>query len=306
MTITKPGIYDIPAEQYHADPVEVPSLSCSIAKKLVFQSPLHAHYHHPRLGGQGGGAPSAAMRDGTVLHALLLGKGGDVVPVYADDFRTKAAQVARDEALAAGKTPILARKLDEMQDAVKIIRGRIEEHEDARLLFQPGKAEQVMVWQEGETWFRSMVDWKLDDLRLPLVDLKGTGLSAAPEDWQRRVVEEYAFQDAFYARGFKALHGITPPPMLFIVIEFDAPHGVSVLSPDLSLRKIASSQVERAVQTWKHCMSARSWPGYMPKTFHVAAPVWAIRNHEEREIMAEIAATHAAAGNIVHAHQGVA
>ena len=292
MLISTPGIYDISAEAYHSDPCAVPSLSSSIAKKLVRQSPMHAHHHHPRLGGAGGRKPSSNMIEGTVLHALLLGKGADIVPVYADDFKTKAAQVARDEALAAGKTPIIAHKFDAMQEAVLVIRRRIVEHEDARLLFEPGKPEQVMVWQEGDTWFRSMVDWKLDDVRQPLVDLKGTGLSGAPDDWQRRLIEEYAFQDAFYARGHRALYGITPPPMLFIVVEFEAPYGVSVLAPAPSLRQIANAEVERAILSWRHCVKADRWPGYMPKTFYVEAPIWAQRQHEEREILAEIMTAH--------------
>lgn len=287
MTIAKPGIYDIPAERYHSDPVEVPSLSCSIAKKLARQSPMHAHHCHPRLGGSGDVKPTAAMIDGTILHTLLLGKGADIVPIEADNFMGKAAKAARDEALAAGKTPILAHKLEALHEAARVARKQIEEHEDGRLLFAPGKPEQVMVWQEGETWFRSMVDWKLDDLSMPLVDLKGTGLSGAPEDWQRRLIEEYAFQDAFYARGFKAIHGITPPPMMFVVVEFDAPFGVSVMSPAPSLRHIASAEVDRAITVWRHCMETNHWPGYPKKTVYVEAPIWALKRHEEREFMAE-------------------
>jgi hypothetical protein len=37
-----PGIHEVDAETYHSDPVEVPSLSASIAKLLVNSTPLHA------------------------------------------------------------------------------------------------------------------------------------------------------------------------------------------------------------------------------------------------------------------------
>ena len=43
------GIYNILAEQYHADPCVTASLSSSIAKILIEQSPMHAWMAHPRL-----------------------------------------------------------------------------------------------------------------------------------------------------------------------------------------------------------------------------------------------------------------
>lgn len=39
--IDEPGIYDMEPEQYHADPVIQPSLSASIAKRLIDRSPWH-------------------------------------------------------------------------------------------------------------------------------------------------------------------------------------------------------------------------------------------------------------------------
>ncbi|MBK8009562.1 MAG: hypothetical protein IPK23_14905 [Rhizobiales bacterium] len=47
--ITKPGIYQMPAPDYFADPCPAPSLNQSLAKVLLDQSPLHAFYEHPRL-----------------------------------------------------------------------------------------------------------------------------------------------------------------------------------------------------------------------------------------------------------------
>jgi len=48
-TISKPGVYDIPDKEYHADPCPVPSLSSTLARTLLNQSPLHAWTKHPRL-----------------------------------------------------------------------------------------------------------------------------------------------------------------------------------------------------------------------------------------------------------------
>jgi hypothetical protein len=280
--IIAPGVYDMAADRYHSDPCPVPSLSSSIAKKLVRQSPMHAHYAHPRLGGNGGGTPTQAMDDGTILHAIILGKGGDIEVIEADDFRTNAAKAARDAARAAGKTPILAHKLTALRATAHAIRKNIEAHPAARRLLGPGKAEQAMIWEEDGVWFRSLVDWMPEGGR-GLMDLKTTGLSAAPGEFERKLIHDYAFQDAFYARGYKALMGVYPDPMLFVAAETEEPCGVSVMAAALTLRAVAEAEVERAVRTWRHCMTTNEWPGYPPFVASVEAPNWLITKMGEQE-----------------------
>lgn len=46
------GVHDLDESTYHADPCAAPSLSSSIAKVLLFKSPLHARYCHPKLNPQ--------------------------------------------------------------------------------------------------------------------------------------------------------------------------------------------------------------------------------------------------------------
>ena len=64
---------------------------------------------HPRLGGaqdDEDDAPSdrdsKAKELGTLVHRLVLNKGGDIVVIQADSFRTNAAKAERDLAKAAG------------------------------------------------------------------------------------------------------------------------------------------------------------------------------------------------------------
>lgn len=279
--ITEPGIYDLPSDTYHSDPCPIPSLSNSIARKLIRQSPMHAHYAHPRLGGAGNFTPSQAMDDGTIIHTILLGKGGDIEVIKAEDFRTNAAKAARDEARAAGKTPVLAHKFDALKETASAARRQIEAHPAASAMFGPGKAEQAMIWEEDGVWFRSLVDFMPD--KGGLMDIKTTGLSAAPGEWERRLITEYAMQDAFYSRGFRALRGFNPAPMRFVVIETDAPYGVSVMQAAPSLRAIAEIEVERAVQMWRHCMTTNEWPGYPQFIASVEAPNWLLNKMDEQE-----------------------
>ena len=282
--IIRPGIYDIPAQRYHSDPTPTPSLSNSIAKKLIRQSPMHAHYAHPRLGGAGNDNHTSAMDDGTILHALLLGKGGENVEIiYADDFKKKVTQEARDDARAAGKTPVLAHKMAALCVTADAARKQIEDHPAACELFGPGSAEHAILWEEDGIWLRSLVDFIPDNPNLPLLDIKTTGLSAAPEEWEQRLIKEYAVQDAFYSRGFHAVTGRHPPPMQFIVVETDPPYGVSVMAAAPTLRAVAEAEVERAVRMWRHCMKTGRWPGYPPFVASVEAPNWLLNKMEEQE-----------------------
>ena len=285
--IDKPGIYDIDAETYFADPCPVPSLSASIARKMVRQSPMHAWHAHARLNTAGGNDFASDAADmGTILHKLLLGKGGDIITIDAADFRTSAAKKARDDARAAGKTPILAHKLDALHECAVAARRQIMAHPDGAILFEPGRAEQAMIWQEGPTWCRSLVDFMPDDPALPFVDIKTTGMSAAPGEWERRLVTEYALQAAFYERGGRKLGRTSRAGMLFIVIECEAPFGVSVMAAAPSLRMVADYEVEQAIAKWADCMLRDQWPGYPAHTAYIEAPQWKINQMEYAQMEA--------------------
>jgi hypothetical protein len=89
----KPGIHlDVPEDAYHGGP----ELSSSGAKTLL-RNPARYHYErtHPR--------PSTdAMDVGSIAHHLILHRGGSLLVVDAYDWKTKAAQAARDEGRAQG------------------------------------------------------------------------------------------------------------------------------------------------------------------------------------------------------------
>src|SRR4030095_13276592 len=116
--ITAPGIYDLPAADYHADPCPEPSLSSSIVKMLCLESAAHAHYAHPRLN------PAAIEENGehfdigTAAHALLLEGSKTIAIIDAKDYRTNAAKDARDVAYAAGLTPLLLARWTDVQAMV--------------------------------------------------------------------------------------------------------------------------------------------------------------------------------------------
>lgn len=285
----------IPEAEYHADCCPAPSLSSGIARLLLKRSPMHAAFAHPSLNdAHEEMEASTAMDAGTILHKLLLGVGMDIETVdvrygpkhkkageLVTDWATDAAKEAREAIRAAGKVPVLPGALDKLHDVAVAVRWQLERHPEGRLLFEPGIPEATLVWREDDIWLRARADFLLHDPRLPILDLKTTGMSAAPGEWERRLITEYAIQCAFYRRGLTALRGSTPP-MRFIVVEQEAPHGVSVMCAAPSLAAWAEHQVERAIGLWRQCIRAGSWPGYPPFTAHVEAPGWLLMKQEEQ------------------------
>ena len=139
--ITEPGVYDIPAEIYHADPCPEPSLSSSVATALIDRSPRHAWQAHPRLNPVHEPDNRQDFDLGKAAHALLL-EGRDVAEIVdAADYRTKAAREARDAAYAAGKTPLLAHQWQDVEAMIKAAIAQLAAHTDSDGIFEIGRAE---------------------------------------------------------------------------------------------------------------------------------------------------------------------
>jgi hypothetical protein len=256
-------------DEYHSDPAPAPSLSASIAKVLVEQSPMHAWSQHPRLGGVQA-APTEAMEDGTVLHRLLLGKGAEFVSVAANDWKTKAAKAARAAARAAGKVAVLERKLSAAMLAAEKIRERALER---GIDFSAGENELAVVWREPNgVYARAMIDHVEGAL---IVDVKKT-TSAHPEDAAKSVVNYgYDIQRAAYVRALE----VARPELAgrvefaFLFCETKPPYAVQLAQLDGAFRMRGERLWSEAVAQWGACLSEGRWPGYEQPAY-LAAPGW--------------------------------
>lgn len=304
MAITAPGLYpDLTAEDYHLDPVAVPSLSCSIARLLVRQTPAHAYAAHPRFGAAAMD-PTQVMDDGSAVHAMFAGlshliepirsvygpktKDKDLIGKPVRDYRTAAAQEERDEIRCAGKIPVLHHRLPELTRAYRTALTQLDRAEDGVVFTSPGRSEVCAVSQEDDVWLRVLVDRLPDDRTLPPGDLKCTELSAAPGGWERRLQTEYAFQCAFYRRVLKGAEGFERGPMRFGVIELNPPHGVVIMAAAPTLRAMAEAEVERAIQRWRVCLRTNEWPGYPSFTAWVEATTWQMQQADEATMREEV------------------
>src|SRR5690606_6252504 len=128
--IVTPGVYELPADVYHRDPVEGGSLTSSGARRLLAMPPArwrHEQEHRP--------APAPAMTPGTAGHPAPLGVGEKVVKGDADAWRTQAAKAARAEAEAAGHVP----RLREASARAEAMAAAVLSHPVAGALFDPAR-----------------------------------------------------------------------------------------------------------------------------------------------------------------------
>jgi PDDEXK-like domain of unknown function (DUF3799) len=279
--LTEPGVYDLPFAEYLADPCPEPSLSSGIAHRCLSQSPLHAFTAHPRLG--------AALREasdasdlGTIAHQIMLeGTDDGLVVVDAKDWRTKAAQEARDAARAAGRPAILAHVRGRLDDMLQAVYDAVmaSEYDEA---FARARKEQTIVWTEGPTWCRARPDvWD----STVLMDYKTTAGTAQPEAWARAQIigGGVGMQAAHYRRAVYAETGELLP-FIFMVQEQSAPYAVSFVGLDPAWTELVDRQWQAALALWSSCLRSGKWPGYGSRTYWMEPPAWHLARFEEQNV----------------------
>lgn len=280
-------ILDVTPEQYHADPCETPSLSASAAKDLILQSPLHAWQFHPRLG-KLPRKPSDSMDDGTLIHALLLGKGMERIAVLdVKDFKTNAAKELRDAALAEGKCVV---KVVDYGVAVAVAAKLKERIAKFGIAFD-GLSEQCIEWtepteEEGDVLCRSMLDHATVRYSAApsatIYDVK-TIRSADALSIQRAILNYgYDIQEAAYRSAVSAL---VPDArgridFVFLFAEIEPPFAVRPKRLTGMWQAMGQAKWDRAVRTWARCLKAgtdeKHWPAYETEITEIDPPPWAL------------------------------
>lgn len=283
--ITEPGVYEIPADEYHFDPVEGGSLSSSGARRLLPPScPARFRWEvdNPR--------PSTrAMELGTAAHARVLSIGPEIVVVDAGDWRTKAAQQERDGARARGAVPLLAHENEQIEAMARALR----EHPLASALLDPdtGTAEPSLFWVDQPTgvWCRARLDWlptpTVGDRRLIVPDYKTTR-SADPEKFAKSAFDYGYFQQAaWYVDGALALGLAEDVAFVFIAQDKDPPYLVTVAEADGLALRHGRDRNREALELYAECRRTDTWPGYTDDVADLSLPVW-LENQYLRELTA--------------------
>lgn len=274
-TVTEPGVYDIPEDLYHRDPVEGGSLSQSGAKKLLAEGgpALFAwQREHP--------SPSTkAMELGTAAHREVLGTGQQVHEVKADNWRGKKANDDADDARKQGKIPLLTKELA----TVRAMAAELREHEWAmRLLGQAGRPEMSAFWQDPdyEVWRRLRWDYmpEPDPARRPVIPDYKTTASASPAEFAKSIANfGYHLQADWYSAGYAAMFGDRIgdlPVFAFICQEKEPPYRVAVYQLHPSALRLARQRNQEAMRIYRECTESGEWPGYEPDVQVIDLPYW--------------------------------
>ena len=278
MVITEPGIYSIPPEQYHADPVEGGSLTSTGARRLISACPARYRYEL-----ENPPEPTDAMDIGSAAHRLVLGAGAELEVIDAPDWRTRSARERRDEARAAGRIPILAADYETARAMAEVV----ADHPIAgAALRRQGAPEQTLVWRDRPTgvWCRAMVDYlptPQRGRRLVLVDYKTC--SDASTAGIRASVARYRYhqQAAWYLTGVRELGLSEYPALIFVFQERSAPHLVHVVEIDPDDLLLGEALNRRALEIYRECVESGRWPGYSDKEITlISLPEWAYKESE--------------------------
>lgn len=260
---------DLDEAAYHAHP----ALSSSGAKLLDRTCP--AVFRHE----QDHRRPEKRVFDfGHLAHRLILGVGATIRVLDFSDYRSKAAQQARDAAYAAGEVPVLRAELLQASRMARAIR----RHPIASRLFAEGVAEQSVFWVD-DTWGverRARFDWLTTiNGRVVIVDYK-TSTTADPEQLGRKFADlRYQMQDDFYREAAVAV-GIDDPGFLFVVQMKEPPYLVTVVELDALAKRDGHTRNQRALDTYTRCLETGEWPAYTTGIELIGLPAWATRDLE--------------------------
>jgi hypothetical protein len=286
-TISAPGVYDISADSYHADPCPEPSLSGSVIKVIAGKSPRHAWACHPRLNAECESVEKASFDLGDAFHKLILEKGRELFPLDFPDFRSGDAKKARDGAREAGFTPLLRSQFDRAIAMAQAAKAQVPQWEELALAMSHGIPERTYIWQEetpfGPVWCRCMVDWSASHGNLH-PDWKSTEVGAGPDEWGAKTLWnlDYHIQAAWNARALRKA-GAQHPELFFAVVETKFPHALACMKPSKVAIAMADRDIERAIVTWAWCLKNNRWPGYRNQLAWVDPPAWKERGFLERE-----------------------
>lgn len=276
-----PGIYsDVSAADYHADCAAEPSLSSSLAKVLVSETPRAAFLGHPRLNEHFETHVDDKFAIGDAVHDELSSGGKRIKIVNGfDDWRTKEAKTLRELHRKAGDVPLLVKQDNQVRHIAMLARKQLKAAD-----ISLGQQEPVLIAQDRGVWLRAMMDsfappW-INDFKVSKINLASDRAVA-----HHMVTMGYDLRAAFYLRVaelvFPDLAGRLNFRWLFI--QEDEPHGLRIIEADATMREMGRRKMEHAIGLWARCMAEKRWPHLegLPRT--VPYPAFLENDWLERE-----------------------
>lgn len=262
--IKAPGVYALPIDAYHGQPCAGPSVSSSGLRTIWAQSPAHFWCRSSLNPNRLPEDERPAFAVGRLAHKLLLeGREGleqdfAIRPDEWSDWRSKAAQVWRDEQVLAGRTVITPADLE----TVTAMANSLAAHPMVKAGILDGFVERSLIWQDAETgiWLKSRPD-VIPNASGDYADLKTTTSVSTKALEQSLASFDYAMQGALVGMASEVVLGIPMQSFTLVWVEKAAPFCVRVttLTPaDLERGRL---QVRSALRTMARCLERGEWPG---------------------------------------------
>lgn len=273
------------ADYYGGTITETPALSQSVGGKLL-RSAKHGWAAHPRLGGKVS-EPSDEMELGNILDELVLGGSRRIAELPFEEFRTKEARAARDDAKAAGYIPVKSARLAELR---KVADSAVKSMALSGVRLD-GMPQACLLWSEtasngAAVQCCALLDmlWVEDAL---VRDLK-TGADCSPKSLPAKCIRlGYDIQAAAYISAvehvFPALAGRVRFENVWLETSF--PNVTLVSEPDGEMLHLGRIKWQRAVDAWEQSVRLDKWPGYQTpgNVLRLSPPPWALEELMEEE-----------------------
>ncbi len=277
----KEGVYRIDSKTYHSDPCPEPSLSRSTIVDLIFKSPAHAKFNHPRLNPFYKEEKSEKFDLGSAAHALLLEGDEKIAIISADNWRKKETKTDREEARNSGLIPLLADQYTASKNMVAAAEKALAECSEIGINNLRGQGDSELSWicNLDGAWIRTRPDWISHDRSL-IIDYKTTEMSASPDNFARLVISNgLDIQCELYCRAVEKIAEYRPK-FVFMVQESYEPYLCSFVALPPAFMDMAKSKVDYGIWLWKRCRESGIWEGYPNRVAWIEPPQWALNAWE--------------------------
>lgn len=283
MIIQHPGRYDLTMAEYVGQPCAGFCFSSSDAKIVSGVEPLTAA--HVRAAWNKTKKRERRVEFGTAIHALVLEPfraESQIVVIDDVEFRKDKTKDAADDAMAAGKTPLLAPDYER----AKTVAIRLIEHPRMGKWMADGMVEQsFFARDESGAWWKGRPDLLTRDHII--IDIKTIGRSS--EKFIRNRINEggWWIQAPWHCDVVAKVSGEIPANYHWVCIEQEEPHEIRFIEPLNTTMEAGGRAMMKARAIFAEVARTGIFAGYPDKIEQMGLPDFAHYRLEEEALSEE-------------------
>lgn len=257
----KPGIYDIPENEYHSG---------------KYDEWVSAHQLMPYLKSAAHGKAAktektTAMEFGSAIHlAILENKEDEIIVFDGSSRKTKAFKALRED------KPDNIILLEPEMEQLKAIKESVLNHPIGKQLIT-GEVEKSLFWIENDIKLRGRADVILKKHKI-IVDLK-TAADASEEAFSRAVANyNYDLQAAQYISAVEHLIS-NDFKFIWLVVEKEPPYAVASYMADEPLLRVGEAKRQICIKRLSESLKTGSYKAYPEEIKLISLPSWEINKY---------------------------